>query len=64
MKMPHTHTSTSSEQHAAALMVTNDFCQYVNAEALTSSQCLMVLNNSFQPETQVEHGKHQSFQCS
>ena len=61
MKMSHTHTSTSCEQHAAAL-VTFDFCQYVNPEALTSSQCLMALNNTFQPEIQVQHGKHQSFQ--
>ena len=61
MKMSHKHTTTSCEQHAAVLMVTNDFCQYVNPEALTFCQCLMALNNSFQPETQVQHGKHQSF---
>lgn len=63
-------SSTSSEQCAAALTVTNDFCQYVNAEALTASQRLIALNNSFKPgdsydfPNRVEYGKHRSFQFS
>ena len=64
--------STSSQQNVAALTIANDICQYVSTEALTASQRLTAVNNSFQPEekydfpTQVdlEYGKHRSFQFS
>ena len=62
--------STSPQQNVAALTIANDICQYVSTEALTASQRLTALNNSFQPgekydfPTQVEYGKHRSFQFS
>ena len=62
--------STFSQQNVAALTIANDICQYVSTEALTASQRLTALNNSFQPgekydfPTQVEYGKHRSFQFS